>query len=99
MRREVIFIMCETPDRKPDRISLSGSKYWDVPEGLIRQSDHWGLLRSDYYCLERIAMEYEEDFPKKGKAYTGLCPTVSCLSCRCLTDLVSNCDCCGARVF
>lgn len=30
------------PDREPDYISNSGSKYWYTEDGVIRGSDHWG---------------------------------------------------------
>lgn len=42
------FKPCERPDREPDFISLSGSKYWygeDKDGGfVIRESDHWGAV-------------------------------------------------------
>lgn len=33
----------EMPDREPDYVSKSGSKYWDMKTGVIRQADHWGV--------------------------------------------------------
>ena len=36
------FTPSKTPNRQPDYISESGSKYWYEIDGVIRQSDHWG---------------------------------------------------------
>jgi hypothetical protein len=33
----------------PTRKSLSGSKYWDTKDGVYRYSNHWGMLRNDFY--------------------------------------------------
>lgn len=30
--------------KKPDYVSDSGSKYWLLEEGVVRQSDHWGKV-------------------------------------------------------
>jgi hypothetical protein len=35
------FRPCETPDRPADFVSGSGSRYWNTPSGVIRESDHW----------------------------------------------------------
>ena len=37
-----LFNEVDKPNRKPDFISLSGSKYWYYKKGLIRGADHWG---------------------------------------------------------
>lgn len=37
-----LFEQVDKPKRKPDFISLSGSKYWYYKKGLIRGADHWG---------------------------------------------------------
>ena len=33
---------CSMPDSAPDYESASGSRYWYVPDGVIRESGHWG---------------------------------------------------------
>lgn len=38
------FNFCKTPISSPDYISESGSQYWYTEKGLIRQSDHWGIV-------------------------------------------------------
>lgn len=42
---------CERPNREPDHESNSGSCYWYTPEGVIRESDHWGqgVASCDWY--------------------------------------------------
>lgn len=35
----------------PDFVSESGSKYWYLDHGLIRQSDHWGSVSSCFWKL------------------------------------------------
>ena len=35
------FTLCDQPERPADFVSPSGSAYWNEPEGVIRQSDHW----------------------------------------------------------
>lgn len=37
-----IFTPCATPDRDPDFVSDSGSRYWDCGDRVIRRADHWG---------------------------------------------------------
>ena len=37
----------ELPNRTPDFISESGSKYWHEGDTVIRQSDHWGVENMD----------------------------------------------------
>ena len=38
---EAEFISCDRPDRDPDFVSGSGSRYWYVDGGVVRESDHW----------------------------------------------------------
>ena len=35
------FQPCERPDREPDFVSKSGSRYWDLGNGVVREADHW----------------------------------------------------------
>jgi hypothetical protein len=42
MFTEAFFTKCENPNRTPDYISESGSKYYYTKEGVIRESNHWG---------------------------------------------------------
>lgn len=35
------FTPCERPDRDPDFTSVSGSRYWDLGNRVIRESNHW----------------------------------------------------------
>lgn len=64
-RTSAIFYPCATPDRKPDFISASGSKYWDEGHGVIRSSDHWGdIADCDWWVNEDTSEE----------SYTGYCP-------------------------
>lgn len=41
----------ELPDRNPDFVSESGSKYWYYGDYVCRQSDHWGNLGSCTWLL------------------------------------------------
>ena len=34
--------LCDVPQKAPDYISVSGSKYWYIDKGVYRQSDHCG---------------------------------------------------------
>lgn len=43
---EADFVPCAMPNRKPDYISDSGSKYWYEKGGVIRSSNHWGYVAS-----------------------------------------------------
>lgn len=45
------FHPCERPSRDPDFVSGSGSRYWNTPEGVIRESDHWlaGIRSCNWY--------------------------------------------------
>lgn len=43
---------CATPDQKPDFISQSGSCYWILTFGIIRQSTHWGSVASCWWLLD-----------------------------------------------
>lgn len=46
------FRPCERPDREPDFVSPSGSRYWDLGHGVVRESDHWGMwIRSCHWFL------------------------------------------------
>ena len=42
---------CETPDRPEDFISSGGSKYWNMGDHVIRQSDHWGFVQGCTWVL------------------------------------------------
>jgi hypothetical protein len=44
-----IFEACKYPELEPDFISKSGSKYWITPNGIVRNSDHWGFVADSYY--------------------------------------------------
>jgi hypothetical protein len=35
---------CAIPERQPDFISDSGSRYWYGPNGVTRSSNHWGTV-------------------------------------------------------
>lgn len=39
---EANFEQCAKPKREPDYVSDSGSAYWYLAEGVVRQADHWG---------------------------------------------------------
>ena len=52
-----IWSICAIPQRKADYKSGS-SKYWDCGDGVIRLSDHWGVVGS---CFWRI-----DSFPMRG---------------------------------
>jgi hypothetical protein len=39
----------QTPEREPDFVSDSGSAYWDLGHGVVRESDHW-LFRIRSCC-------------------------------------------------
>lgn len=45
------FQPCERPAREPDFVSGSGSRYWNTPEGVVRESDHWmaGIRSCNWY--------------------------------------------------
>lgn len=46
------FRPCERPTREPDFVSPSGSRYWHLPEGVVREADHWCLnIRSCHWLL------------------------------------------------
>lgn len=38
-----VFIDIDAPDREPDYISETGSKYWYTQYGVYRESDHWNM--------------------------------------------------------
>ena len=44
-------IMCR-PAREPDFVSASGSKYWYMPYGLVRQSNHWGSVGQNWMHIK-----------------------------------------------
>lgn len=54
------FKECKTPNRHPDFISLSGSRYWygsnKNGQYVIRQSDHWGKVSS---CVWKLFSPYK----------------------------------------
>ncbi len=37
------FVACDFPERNPDFISESGSRYWFEGDSVIRESNHWGV--------------------------------------------------------
>lgn len=45
------FQPCERPAREPDFVSGSGSRYWNTPEGVVREGDHWmaGIRSCNWY--------------------------------------------------
>lgn len=52
------------PDREPDFVSASGSRYWLDADGVIRQSDHWGpgIASCDWHlegCQRNSARFYQ----------------------------------------
>lgn len=44
---------CYVPEREPDYISESGSRYWYENGKVFRQSDHWGVVASCLWVLMR----------------------------------------------
>jgi len=48
----VVFEEAEKPERHPDHISESGSKYWYTSDGVYRQSDHWGICSSCNWLID-----------------------------------------------
>ncbi len=54
----------KTPQRTPDYVSDSGSKYWYVGDSVIRQSDHWGNVASCYWTINYV---------ENGSELTGVC--------------------------
>jgi hypothetical protein len=36
------FVPCDAPSSPPDFESFSGSRYWYLTDGVVRESDHWG---------------------------------------------------------
>lgn len=62
----------DTPNRKADFVSSSGSKYWYTDEGVIRQSDHWTEdIRSCSWLLEDE--EIASDFINPDFTAIGFC--------------------------
>lgn len=59
-----IFTECEVPNRAPDFVSNSGSKYWHTENDtvLVRQSNHWThkvlkcswILREGYHDVGKV---------------------------------------------
>ena len=67
-----IFTICATPRRKPDHISASGSKYWYVNDGVIRNSDHWGeVAYCDWYIAKNDRISEQAGLP--GKRVSAFC--------------------------
>lgn len=57
------FKKTKTPDRLPDTVSKSGSKYWYTKKGVYRESDHWGTgIAGNSWYIEG---------PRGGKAERG----------------------------
>lgn len=52
----------EKPNREPDYISNSGSKYWYSKKGVIREADHWGdSISTCSWALKGEKKEYYGD--------------------------------------
>lgn len=46
----------DIPDKKPNFISKSGSRYWFIKDSVIRQSNHWGrTIRTCNWLLDSNA--------------------------------------------
>jgi hypothetical protein len=43
----------EVPNRTPDYISESYSNYWYSNKGVVRLSDHWGVVSSNFWELDK----------------------------------------------
>ncbi len=61
------FVSCKKPDRNPDYISSSGSKYWYENDGVIRESDHFGKVSSCEWTLNNA------DFYSDNTSAVGFC--------------------------
>lgn len=68
MSTEADFEACDRPSREPDHVSDSGSSYWYVGGGVIREANHWGSARS---CLWTLDGEFHG--PGDGRI-SGFCP-------------------------
>jgi len=66
----VSFKRCKIPDKEPEYISDSKSKYWLSRRGVYRYSDHWGLIASCDWTLEGIR-DYYMPVPVCGYAKWG----------------------------
>lgn len=50
------FVECERPKKEPDFVSTTGSKYWYIRGGVIRQSSHWSnILYTDKPTYDQYA--------------------------------------------
>ena len=67
----VIFaIRNSAPDRNPDYVSSSGSRYWHTKSGVYRQSDHWGFVASCVWLIkERNKVAWENSKTKTCVGY------------------------------
>ncbi len=60
------FKSAETPERDPDFISESGSKYWHEPDAVIRQADHW--MDNQDGCTWTLEGQTKENHMATGRA-------------------------------
>lgn len=61
------FTPTRIPNRNPDFISESGSRYWFFANGVIRKSDHWGMVADCYWTLKEgeVGFAHWKDFEKR----------------------------------
>ena len=54
-RTEGVFVRKNSPDRKPDYTSKTGSVYWYDKDGVYRKSNHWGanIGSNDWFLQEQ----------------------------------------------
>ncbi len=72
-----IFTSCETPSRRPDFISESGSEYWDNGDSVIRRANHWGkdIASCRWELDDRLVGSRQRVCVKRiAQMSTGYCP-------------------------
>ena len=70
-RTRAAFTACQAPDRAPDFVSDSGSKYWDCGESVVRSADHWSA--EECGDLRSCNWSRSEDPEYFGKDRAGFC--------------------------
>jgi hypothetical protein len=68
------FSSVEIPQTPPDFESESGSRYWYLPEGVIRASDHWGGVATCYWLLDHDSYVKKTHQKDETGAAAGFCP-------------------------
>lgn len=79
---QALFQQCTKRTDEPDFVSPSGSRYWFTQEGVYRQSNHWGFVRTCRWFVTR-----PQRLPRGGGSdvYTGFCrwdefrPATACI--------------------